>query len=381
MMTGTAAQRRLAAVVAIPALLVGIGAGAHGLALLVDPHEGPQFALHGALFQLRAWAAALLAAGLGWSVVRASRSRSAVMRLAADLGNASGPGLMGPALASATGNSSLEVLYWLPHLGAYVDGAGKRKEPPPPNGPRTVTRLSNGGRLLGVATHDPAVIDSAGLDRLLGPAATFAIENERLRVELLAKVDEVRASRARIVSAGDGARAQLERNLHDGAQQGVLAVAYELRSAAAAAEASGDGDVRGAIEAAVREADAMLAELREVAHGIHPAILEAKGLGPALRSLADMASIPLELRALPTERLPEHVEGTGYAVVVAAVDAAAAIGADGLVVRTSRTGDHLLIEMAGLGPGALPDIEDRLEAADGALEREGSTVRAWIPCV
>ncbi len=379
MMGGTVVQRKLAAFIAIPALMVGVGAALHGLALLVDPHEGPRFALHGALFQVRAWAAALLAAGLGWTVARAARSRSAIVRLAADLGNAPAPGRVGPALAAATGDAGLEVLYWLPHRGSYIDAAGNPRQPPPAGPQRAVTRLVDAGRLIGVATHDPSVIDPEGLVRTLGPAATLALENERLRAELLAKLDEVRASRARIVAAGDAARAQLERDLHDGAQQGLLAVAYELRQASAAAAGS-SVEAHSTIGTAVREAEEMLAELREIAHGISPAILQDRGLGPALQSLADRAPLPITLRGTAVERLPEIAERTAYAVVASAIDAAAQARAPELLVRATRTTEGLVLEIEGRGLDASPEIADRVGAVDGTVEQEGPLLRVRIPC-
>jgi signal transduction histidine kinase len=378
---GTPTERRLAAVVAIPALLVGIGGAAHGLALLADPHEGPRFALHDALFQVRAWSAALLAAGLAWLVVRAARSRSAVIRLAAELGDTPEAGTVGPALAAAAGDDSLEVLYRLPHSRAYVDGSGKRRSLPALDDRRAATPIVDSGRVIGVAIHDPSVIDSISLGRLLGPTAILALDNERLRAELLAKLDEVQASRARIVAAADVARAHLERDLHDGAQQGLLAVAYELRRAYGAAGAHVDEEAARAIGAAVQEAEAVLAELRDIAHGIHPAILENKGLGPALLSLADRAPIPVEIRGAAMERLPVVAERTAYAVVARAIDAATMAHAEELVVHMSRTGDRLNLEIHGLQDDTTSEIADRVGAAGGMLDWRGSTLRVWIPCV
>ena len=182
-----------------------------------------------------------------------------------------------------------------------------------------MTRVSNGGRHVGVVAHDPSVVGRVDLDRILGPAATLALDNERLRAEIVAKLADVRASRVRIVAAEDAARARLERDLHDGAQQGLLAVASELRLAAAAVPTGGPG-VHGAIGAAVREAEAMLSELREIAHGNHPVILEHGGLVPALRSLADRAPIPVDVRGVRVDRLPDPVERAAYAVVAVAIE-------------------------------------------------------------
>jgi signal transduction histidine kinase len=375
-------QRRAVAVIAVPAVLVGVGGASHGLALLADPHEGPRFALHLALFQARAWAAALLAVGLGWTVIRTVRRRSAVLRLAAELADAPAPGSVAPALASATGDLSLEVLYWVPHLDGYVDGTGRSRDLPVPGPDRAVTRVSNAGRHVGVVAHDPSVVGRTDLDRILGPAATLALDNERLRAEIVAKLGDVRASRVRIVAAEDAARARLERDLHDGAQQGLLAVAYELRQAAAAVPTGGSGGpgVHGAIGAAVREAEAMLSELREIAHGIHPVILEHGGLVPALRSLADRAPIPVDVRGVRVDRLPDPVERAAYAVVAVAIDGAARAGSPEVVVEAARSGDALMVEVEGFDLDTLQEMSDRVAAADGRMEREGRRLRVSIPC-
>jgi signal transduction histidine kinase len=377
---GTAAERRMTWVVVVPTLIIGAASAAHGVALLVDPHEGPLVDLHNALFQGRAWAAVLLALGLGWTIVRTWRSRSAVTRLAAELGDAPESGTVGPALAAATKDATLEVLYWLPHLGHFVDAAGTAAHLPRPDDGRPVTRISHAGRLICAVIHDPAVIDSTGLDRMLGAAARLTLENERLRAELLAKLEDVRLSRARIVAAGDAARASLERDLHDGAQQGLMAVLYELRRAADAAAASSNGDARDRLVAALREAEALLGDLRDLAHGIYPAVLRDKGLQAAARSLRDTASIPVEVNDMPTERLPEAVERAGYAVLESGVDGAISSGAAVVSVRGSSTDRGLSLQIEGAGPGPFQDIADRVGAADGRMWVDGQRLLVWIPC-
>ena len=377
---GSAASRRAAAPPLLPAVLVGVSSAAYGIALLVDPHEGPRFALHVALFQFRALSAALLAAGLGWILVREWRSRLAVMRLATNLSNTPQPGTVASAMAAEAHDPTLEFLYWLPQRTRYVDAAGLPREVPEEDGRRSMLRVTLAGRLIGLAIHDPDAVDSADLDRLLGPAARLALENERLHAELLVKVDEVRASRARIVATGDAARARAERDLHDGAQQAILAAMYELRAAAEEAETAGDGEALAELRIGMDESVAVLAELREIAHGIHPAVLADRGLGAALRTLADTAAIPVAIGDIPDQRLPDTTERTGYAVVASAVAAATAVGAEELSVRGTREEDRLVLEIRGLGTREVPDILDRVSAADGGWSREGEMLRVWIPC-
>lgn len=151
-------------------------------------------------------------------------------------------------------------------------------------------RIQRGGLTIAAVNHDPALTGTSELADQIGAAARLAIDNERLRAEVLAQLERVRASRGRIVAAGDAARRRLERDLHDRAQQRLLAARYELRLARAS---TGDDTQRAAeIERAIAEAKAALAELRDLAHGIFPAVLDDAGLGPALWALSAGAPSP-----------------------------------------------------------------------------------------
>src|SRR5207237_314367 len=173
------------------------------------------------------------------AVVRARLTRSAVGRLASDLGDAPVPGALGAVLAKVTNDPGVEVAYWLPESGRFVDGSGKTVPEAAPGGGKTVTRIRREGRLVAIVRHDRAVADTDRLERAIGAAARLAVDNERLRAGVLAQLEDLRASRARIVEAGDAERRRLERDLHDSAQQRLLALSYELRIARGAA-AAGD---------------------------------------------------------------------------------------------------------------------------------------------
>ena len=136
----------------------------------------------------------------------------------------------------------------------------------------------------------------------IGAAARLAVDNERLRAEVLARVADLRASRARIVATADGTRQRLERDLHDGAQQQLLAASFELRQACSSAAASGDAELAARLTDASEQAQQALTELRDLAHGIYPAILTEAGLEPAVRSLAERASTAS--RSCRTRRRP-----------------------------------------------------------------------------
>src|SRR5439155_3673120 len=143
---------------------------------------------------------------------------------------------------------------------------------------RAVMTIERSGHPIALVAHDATLVDGSRLDREIGPAATLAIENERLQAEVLAQLEDLRASRARIVETGDAERLRLERDLHDGAQQRLLALSYDLRLARAAAEADGDAELVTLLATAGDEAQTALGELRELAHGIYPAILAEAGL-------------------------------------------------------------------------------------------------------
>jgi signal transduction histidine kinase len=363
----------------VPAVLAAGAEAAYAIALLQSP-EDPTSAAFRAVFVARAVAFACLAAGVAWTVIRARRARSAIARLAADLGEAPAPGSLQAALAGSLGDETLEVAYWLPRSQRYVDAAGRPLEPLAADG-RAATTIVRGGQPVALVLHDSA-LSGAAMERELGAATRLAVDNERLRAEVVSQIEDLRASRARIVEAGDATRRRLERDLHDGAQQRLLALSYDLRIARAAAEKDGDlVDARLLAEAA-GEAQAALEELRELAHGIHPAILTEAGLGPALATLADAAGLPVEIGEIPAERFPAPVETAVYVVVAEAIADAARRSAGFASVSVTSDDGLLFVEVADDGAkriSALTHVADRVGARGGRLEAANGIVRAQIP--
>ena len=154
---------------------------------------------------------------------------AAVSELIARLGDAPGEGPLRAALADALGDPTLALAYWLPESERFVDALGR---------PVTVsgsgwTEVELHGRRIAAIAHDPALTDEPQLVRAAGAAAALALENQRLAAELRARIEDLRASRARLVEAGDAERRRLERDLHDGAQSRLVALALKLRLAAA----------------------------------------------------------------------------------------------------------------------------------------------------
>jgi signal transduction histidine kinase len=203
--------------------------------------------------------------------------------------------------------------------------------------------------------------------------------------------EELTASRARIVRAGDDERQRLERNLHDGAQQRLVALSLSLRLAQS--KLADPASARAILDAASEELARALEELRELARGIHPAILSDRGLVPALEALAARAPVPVTLGDLEPDRLPPDVEAAAYYVVAESLtNVAKYAGATAARVRVERRNGVAVVEVADDGVGGadpslgtgLRGLADRVEALDGHLSvtssaGRGTTVRAEIP--
>ena len=242
--------------------------------------------------------------------------------------------------------------------------------------------------------HDPALLDDPGLVAAVTSALRLAVENERLQGEVEAQLDEVRASRVRLVEASDAERQRIERDLHDGAQQRLVALTLALRLARTRAGEDIDPELAASLDEASTEARAALAELRELAHGIHPQILTGSGLGPAIESLAARAPIGVSVEVEPG-RFPSAIEGAVYfAVSEALANVAKYAEAGHALVRSGWSAGTLTVEISDDGIGGadvgrgsgLRGLADRLAALDGSLEvvspRGGGTrILGRIPTV
>ncbi len=248
------------------------------------------------------------------------------------------------------------------------------------------------GRLWGVvaASLAPPHFFWRGAEERLGAftqLVSLALANEEARGQLA-------ASRARLVTAGDEERRRLERNLHDGAQQRLVSLSLSLRLAQAKLT-SDPQEARDHLAAAGSELGVALEELRELARGIHPAVLTERGLGPALQSLCDRAPLPVELVLEPDERLPKRVEAAAYYVVSEALANVAKYAyASSVTVSVAQQNGLATVEVADDGVGGadpelgtgLRGLADRIEALEGTLavdspSGEGTRIRAEIPSV
>jgi signal transduction histidine kinase len=335
------------------------------------------------------WPLALL-----FGLFRSRLDRSGVGRMIVELGaEPSAPDRLRDVLARTLHDPSVEVAYWLPDRGGYVDahGAPVTVEPVAPG--RAVTLLERNGSPIAALLHDRALADEPELVEAVAAGAGMALENERLHAEVRAQLREVRASRARIVESADAARRRVERDLHDGAQQRLVTVALLLKLARRKLTSAPVEDVDAVLGQTGEELAGALEELRELARGIYPVLLTDAGLGPALTALAERSPIPAIVERVPAGRLPVPVEQTGYFVVSEGLANAAKHSAAGKVAIDVRLDDGaLVVDVMDDGVGrADPDgaglrgLADRVAATGGRLEVTspsggGTRLTAVLPC-
>ncbi|GIJ59191.1 sensor histidine kinase [Virgisporangium aurantiacum] len=300
------------------------------------------------------------------------------------------------ALARALRDPSLSLVYWLPQYASWADEAGRPVTLPngdgADDGGRAATVIERDGKPVAALVHDPSLSDERDLLDAVSAGAAIALENGRLRSDLHARLEELRGSRARVLEAGQRERQRLERDLHDGAQQRLIALSLDL--GVLERQLGSDPAARAALTQAKREIALSLDELRDVARGLHPAVLSGHGLAVALESLAARAAVPVRLTVRLDGRLAETVEVAAYYVVC---ESLANIGKHAQATRCSvdvdRGDGRLVVEVVDDGVGGadtergtgLRGLADRVEALGGQLRvwtprGRGTRVRAEIPC-
>jgi signal transduction histidine kinase len=295
------------------------------------------------------------------------------------------------ALARALRDPSLELAYWLPDFDRYVDLDGQPIKVDAEVG-RAKTPVDRNGAHIAALLHHRGLLEEPELLEAVGAAAGLALENGRLQAELLAHVEELRGSRARIVEAAHEERRRLERNLHDGAQQRLVAVSLELGLLEDLLP-----DEHGSRERLIRargEIAESMDELREIARGIHPAVVSGHGLAVALEQLTARAPVPVDLTVDVDGRVAEPQELAAYYVVAESLaNIAKHAQATRAAVAVRMTATALLLEVTDDGVGGadsergsgLRGLADRVEALGGILRvwsaaGSGTRVRAEIPC-
>jgi len=276
-------------------------------------------------------------------------------------------------LAESLGDRTLSIAYWLPDREIFVDESGRAVALPEPDSGRAWTAVDRDGVRVAAIVHDAELEAGPDLVSAAAAAAALAIDNERLKADLRARVDELRVSRVRIVEAGDSARRRLERDLHDGAQQQLVSLALDLSILKGRLR---DHDAVPVVDELSGKLAVALAELRELARGIHPVILTERGLGPAVEALANRGTIPVRCEVAFTERLPPPIEAAAYFVVAEALTNVARYAqAENAEVLISLEDGEVVVAVHDDGVGGatidagtgLRGLNDRLAALDGML--------------
>ena len=325
-------------------------------------------------------------------LLRARLARSGVGDLLVELRRDPGPADLRDLLARALGDPSLTLAYWMPQFRSWADLDGRRVALPSDGCGRATTLIDREGAHVAALSHDPALTDEPELLDAVTAAAAIAIENGRLNVELRSRLEELRGSRLRVLAAGQKERKRLERNLHDGAQQRLVALSLEL--GLLEDELGVYPGAAGRLDGARQQVAVSLEELRELASGIHPAVVTGHGLAVALEELAARAPVPVRLAVSVDGRLPEPLE---VAVYYLASESLANVGkhaqASSATIEVSRENGNVMVEVIDDGIGGadaeagsgLRGLADRVEALGGRLRvwsphGGGTRVRAEIPC-
>ena len=334
------------------------------------------------LIQAFAIPVAIIVGGL-----RTSLARGNVAALAVELGRGVPIGGLQPVLARAMRDPSLELAFPAPTGGGLVDAEGHAVAPPT-DGSRAITPIESGGATLAVLIHDPAdFAEDPDLVEAVGSVARMALENERLSAQVRAQLEEVRASRARLVEAGDAERRRIERDLHDGAQQRLTALAIRLQTARGTMPEAAE-----LLDATTAELRAAIGDVRDLARGVHPTLLHELGLAAAVDALAERSAIPVEVD-IPVARFPDAIESTAYFVVAEAlanITKYADAGRARVIARVD--GERLVATVEDDGRGGadpargtgLRGLADRVAAARGRFDVSspaggGTTIRFELP--
>jgi signal transduction histidine kinase len=327
-----------------------------------------------------------------WGLLRERLARAHVGDLVVHLETAS-PGEVRDELARTLGDPTLEVAFWLPGRFEYVDADGRHVDVPEESPTRAVTKLEQDGEPLAVLVHDPSLLEEPKLVEAVAAAARLSLQNARLHAEVSAQLEKVKESRSRIVAAADEERRRIERDIHDGAQQRLVALALELRSAQRRLGEDVDPELEALLESTADELQVAVEELRELAQGIHPGVLVQGGLAAALEALAGRSPVPVTVESTQ-DRLAPEVEGTAYFVASEALaNVVKHSGATKARIRATHANGTLVVEVEDDGVGGagsrngsgLRGLADRVEAQGGSLRIEsapgsGTRIVGEIPC-
>ncbi|HKD33484.1 MAG TPA: histidine kinase [Gaiellaceae bacterium] len=308
-----------------------------------------------------------------WQIVAASQNRRVT------------PSWVEEVLGKALGDPSFRLGLWDPERRRFVDAHGEPLDLAGVDPASSVTRIEHDGHASMALIHDSSLEDEPEIVQGLGVTAVMLLENAQL-------VDQLRSSRARIVDSAERERLRLERDLHDGAQQRLMAIELKL---AAAREHAGAGELANELDEVAEEASTAVQELRELAHGVYPALLRERGLGDALRGASSASPLPVEVVDRECGRAPASTEAAVYYCCLEAIqNAGKHAGRARVRLTLSRRPGHLDFEVADDGAGfdlarhadgdGLLNMRDRIGAVGGTLDveslaGEGTTVSGSVP--
>ncbi len=339
-------------------------------------------------------AVALVPIGLLFGVLRLRSGLGPLARLAVELDRGLDPRQLEGSLRHALGDPSLELFIWSRDPPTWLDASGQAVDEPS-EGSRAVTFLERGEEPIAAVLHDWGLREDPGLVAATTSVLRLAIENERLAAEVREQLAEVRASRARLVAAAEEERERIERDLHDGAQQRLVGLALSLQEARDEARTwNPEAPFLPQLDEATEELLSAIDELRELARGIHPAVLTEEGLAIAVTSLARRSTVPVTVEVTVDGRLSTPVEATAYYVVAEALtNVTRHARARSATVRLAQRNGMLELEVRDDGVGGadqargsgLRGLADRLDAISGELRvssppGEGTVLEASIPC-
>jgi signal transduction histidine kinase len=325
----------------------------------------------------------VLSAAVAMPELRAARARRVVARAAVAVAGEPAGSAAG-ALAAALDDPGLRVAYPAPG-GAWSDHTGQMVVLPE----RDVTMVTDAGEIVAALIHgSPARIDHASVTGAVS-AARLLLDTERIEAGALARVNDLRAARQQVIEAADAARASLERDLHDGAQQRLVALRYALGLAEVRAARRPEPALAARLADADQAAEQALADLRELAHGISAETLAVEGLAAAVRSAGEHARGAVTITELPAEPLPQRVERAAYRFIADSLREMARAPAPRLCIAVRRAGQDVIIELTYDRPMTDSDwppayVGDRVAAVGGQLHREDDNGRrrliAVMPC-
>jgi signal transduction histidine kinase len=337
---------------------------------------------------------AVLPVGFLVGLLRARLAYAHLGTFATELSAPVVPGRVRAVLAAMLHDPDLELHYWSPSASSYVDLEGNPTSPEPAAPGRATSRIDGESGPLALLVVDRAVLEEPALVNAAGAMARLALENERLQAEVRSQLVHLRSASARLVEAGQEARRRIERDLHDGAQQRLVALSMTLGLARDRLVSGEDSEVRSYLERANCDLREAITELRDLARGIHPVLLSQEGLASALQALAERAALPVVVSA-PATRFGERIESTAYFLVSEAVTNAARYSHAGRVQVTVRqTADQVTVEVADDGVGGadgsrvgtgLQGMRDRVTALGGQMivtspPGGGTRIVARLPC-